>query len=319
MSAARARSAPASMASPGPGQVHKIAPYGGGLRLDSYLSRYLTERSRAQWQRLIESGTVTLNGRQVRPSARVAPEDRIEIKPVAAFALLEPDPAIPLDIVYEDASMVVINKPSGLVVHPAPGHQSGTLVHALLARFPELNDPTGSQRPGIVHRLDKDTSGLMVVGKTLEAVTALQRQMVAGSISKRYRILVLGEIEEDRAIIEVPIGRDQTNRQKMAARVDGRPARTEFRVLERFPGYTLVDASLPSGRTHQLRVHFAYIRHPVAGDRIYGSGRGPKELSRQFVHSHELALVSPATGEELRLTAELPPDLAQVLEGLRVP
>ncbi|HEY3115494.1 MAG TPA: RluA family pseudouridine synthase [Chloroflexota bacterium] len=296
--------------------IHRVAPWGEGQRLDAYLSRFLSERSRAQWQRLIETGIVTLNGLATRPSARLSPHDRLEIRPVAPAALLEPDPSILLDIVYEDPALVVINKPPGLVVHPAPGHQDGTLVHALLARFPALHDPSGQQRPGIIHRLDKDTSGLMVVGKTPEAVADVQGQMKLGQVEKHYLLLVTGEVPDDRAVIEVPIGRDRQHRQKMAARTDGRASRTEFRVLERFRGYTLVKADLASGRTHQLRVHFAYIRHPVAGDSVYGSGRGPEGLRRQFVHSAELSLTSPATGERLNLFCDLASDLAQVVANL---
>lgn len=297
--------------------IHRVAPWGEGQRLDAYLSRFLSERSRAQWQRLIETGVVTLNGLATRPSIRLSPHDRVEIRPVAPAALLKPDPTIPLDIVYEDAALVVINKPPGLVVHPAPGHEAGTLVHALLARFPSLQDPSGQHRPGIIHRLDKDTSGLMVVGKTPEAMADVQRQMKSGQVHKRYLLLLVGELEDDRAAIEVPIGRDRLHRQKMAARTDGRASRTEFQVLERFHGYTLVKADLASGRTHQLRVHFAYIRHPVAGDAVYGSGRGPDGLRRQFVHSAELSLTSPATSQHLDLACDVAPDLAQVLANLR--
>jgi 23S rRNA pseudouridine1911/1915/1917 synthase len=224
---------------------------------------------------------------------------------------------VAFDVVYADSAMVVVDKPAGLVVHPAPGHQTGTLVHGLLARFPELRDPTGEMRPGIVHRLDKDTSGLLVVGRTVEAVAALQREMQAGLVRKRYRLLVLGTIQEREGIIDVPIGRDRLNRQKMAARADGRPSRTEFQVLERLGTYTYLDAGLPSGRTHQLRVHFAYIGHPVAGDRTYGNGRGPAGLTRQFVHSYELTLRSPADGQERTFRSQLPADLACALAALR--
>ena len=294
-----------------------MPPHCAGMRLDAYLTQYLGERSRSEWQRLIEAGTVTLNGGIVRPATRLGVADQVEIGPLPAHALLEPDPSIPIDILYEDAAIVVVNKPAGLVVHPAPGNETGTLVHGLLARFPELADPTGQMRPGIIHRLDKETSGVMVIGKTPEAVAAVQRQMQAGQVRKRYRLLVLGTIEEDEGIIDAPIGRDRFNRQRMAVRPDGRPARTEFRVLERLPGYTYVEAGLPSGRTHQLRVHFAFIEHPVAGDRTYGRARAPLGLKRQFVHSRELTLVSPATREERTFVAELPSDLARALTGLR--
>lgn len=300
-----------------PREVHLVAPYGAKERIDAYLTRYVGQHSRSEWQRLIESGIVTLNGARARPSTRLAPGDRLEIRPVAPFALLQPDPSIMLDVVYEDPALIVINKPAGLVVHPAPGHQVGTLVHGLLARFPDLQDPSGLQRPGIIHRLDKDTSGLMVVGKTTEAMAAVQRAMQRGEVLKRYRLLVLGNLEEDRAIVEVPVGRDSAHRQRMAATPTGRPARTEFTVLERFGDYTLVEATLGSGRTHQLRVHFAYIRHPVAGDRTYGSRPGPASLTHQFVHACELGLVSPATGERLHFTATLPANLEGVLGSLR--
>ncbi|MEA2640194.1 MAG: rRNA synthase [Chloroflexota bacterium] len=300
-----------------PVTIHLVAPYGAGRRLDAYLGQYLPEHSRSEWQRLVENGSVTLNAQPTKAAARLQEGDRLEIRPVAAHALLEPDPTITLDVLHEDAAIVVLDKPAGLVVHPAPGHESGTLVHALLARFPELQDPTGQKRPGIVHRLDKDTSGVMVVGKTPEAVAFLQRQMQQGKIHKRYRLLVVGTIQEDEGIIEAPIGRDRVNRQKMAVRADGRTARTEFRVLERLPGFTYVDAGLPSGRTHQLRVHFGYIGHPVAGDRTYGRGRAPGRLERQFVHSHELTLTSPVGKTERTFVAELPPDLEAALAALR--
>ena len=298
------------------GTEHEVPPDGVGMRLDAYLVQHLGEHSRSEWQRLVEVGSVTLNGGAPKSAHRLASGDWVQIRPVAAYVNLEPDPTIVLHVLYEDAAIAVIDKPAGLVVHPAPGHASGTLVHALLARFPELIDPTGEKRPGIVHRLDKDTSGVMVVGKTPEAVAALQLQMQQGKMRKRYRLLVLGTIQENEGIIEVPIGRDRMHRQRMAVQPDGRAARTDFRVLERLPGYTYVEAGLPSGRTHQLRVHFAYIGHPVAGDRLYGRGRGPEGLDRQFVHSRELTLTSPATGAEQTYVAELPPVLADALESL---
>ncbi len=296
---------------------HDVAPYGAGMRLDAYLAQYLPEHSRSEWRRLIEAGGVAINGGETKPATRLAGGERLLIEPVAPHALLEPDPSIDIKVIYEDRAIVVIDKPAGLVVHPAPGNETGTLVHGLLARFPELHDPTGAMRPGIVHRLDKETSGVMVVGKTPAAVAALQRQMQANETRKRYRLLVHGPIEEDAGVIDAPIGRDRFNRQRMSVRADGRSARTEFQVLERFPGYTYVDAGLVSGRTHQLRVHFAYIEHPVAGDRTYGRRRPPEGLRRQFVHSRELTLTSPATKELRTFVAEIPAELAHVIEGLR--
>jgi len=299
-----------------PAEVIEVAPFGRGMRLDAYLARYHPERSRAEWQRMIETGALTLAGRALKPSTRLLGGERLRLVKPAATLTLEPEPAIPLDVVYEDESIVVINKPPGLVVHPAPGHERGTLVNALLARYPDLADPTGLRRPGIVHRLDKD-SGLMVVGKTAAAVSDLQRQMKRRETVKRYYLLVLGRIEEDRGEIDAPIGRDPFNRQKMAVRADGKEARTTFVVRERFRDYTLVEAELESGRTHQLRVHFAYIGHPVAGDPVYGSGRRPHGLTRQFVHAHYLALCSPATRTRHEFRVGLPPDLATPLRILR--
>lgn len=298
-------------------RLHLVPPYGTGIRLDAYLARYVGDRSRSEWQRLVEAGSVRLNGVAVRPAERLREGDRLDIDPIPSHAPLEPDPTIRLEVLYEDDAIAVIDKPAGLVVHPAPGNETGTLVNALLARFPDLRDPTGQRRPGIVHRLDKDTSGVMVIGKTLEAVAELQWQMQQANMRKRYRLLVAGTIQEDEGAIDAPIARDRFNRHRMAVRADGRPARTEFRVLERLPAYTYVDAALASGRTHQLRVHFAYIGHPVAGDRTYGRGRAPDGLGRQFVHSRELTLTSPATGREQTFIAELPPDLEAVLERLR--
>jgi 23S rRNA pseudouridine1911/1915/1917 synthase len=287
------------------------------MRLDAYLSHYLPEHSRSEWRRLIDAGGLRVNGAEAKPATRVNPGDRLAIDAIAPHALLEPDPTIELDVLYEDRALVVLDKPAGLVVHPAPGNETGTLVHGLLARFPELRDPTGEMRPGIVHRLDKETSGVMVVGKTPAAVAALQRQMQAGEMRKRYRLLVHGTIEEDAGVIDAPIGRDRFQRQRMAVRADGRSARTEFQVIERFPGYAYVDAGLVSGRTHQLRVHFAYIGHPVAGDRTYGRRRPPEGLARQFVHSRELTLTSPATKQQQIFVAEVPDELQRVIEGLR--
>jgi 23S rRNA pseudouridine1911/1915/1917 synthase len=302
---------------PGPAVAHAVPPYAAGMRLDSYLSRHVGEHSRAEWQRLIDAGIVLRNGRPAKAADRVEGTDQVLVQALAQQVLLDADPSIPLDVVYEDASIIVVNKTAGLVVHPAPGHESGTLVNALLARFPELSDPSGEQRPGIVHRLDKDTSGLLVVGRTPAAVASVQRQMQAGTVVKRYWLLVAGNLKEGEGLIDAPIARDARNRQRMAVRADGRPSRTRFRVAERFTAFTLVDAELGSGRTHQLRVHFAYIGHPVAADRVYGSGRRPPGLERQFVHAYHLALRSPATRRDVVLECPLPPDLAEPLASLR--
>jgi 23S rRNA pseudouridine1911/1915/1917 synthase len=213
--------------------------------------------------------------------------------------------------------MIVVDKPAGVVVHPAPGNERGTLVNGLLARFPELRDQDQNLRPGIVHRLDKDTSGLLVVGRTLAATANLQFQMQSRSTEKRYLLLVRGNIGEDEGLIDAPIARDLRNRQRMAVRLGGRGAQTRFTVLERFGDWTLVEALLLTGRTHQLRVHFISIGHPVAGDMTYGSNRKPPGLERQFVHARLLRLRSPHDDQEHVFVAELPPDLATTLDRLR--
>jgi 23S rRNA pseudouridine1911/1915/1917 synthase len=303
------------------GRLVIVPPFAAGDRLDGFLQRHggESDRSRSEWQRLIGEEAVLLNGLPSKPSQRVSEGDRVLIASAAARKLDLPDAdEVPFGVVYEDAAMIVVDKPAGLVVHPAPGNESGTLVNGLLARFPELRDDEGGLRPGIVHRLDKDTSGLMVVGRTLEAVADLQRQMAARSTEKRYRLLVLGNLDEDEGLVDRPIARDPKNRQRMSVQAGGRAAQTHFWVRERFGDWTLVEALLLTGRTHQLRVHFASIGHPVAGDTTYGPARRPVPgLHRQFLHSAFLKVRSPADKEEHEFTAELPPDLLAVLAKLR--
>ena len=296
-----------------------MPPFAAGDRLDGFLVRHGEEpdRSRAEWQKLIGLQSVLLNGRPSKPSERVSTGDRVEVLPMPAHLSLPAEEDVPFAVIYADPETVVLDKPAGVVVHPAPGNETGTLVNGLLARFPELRDVTGDQRPGIVHRLDKDTSGLMVVGRTATATADLQRQMQARTTEKRYLLLVQGNIAEDEGLIDAPIARDPRNRQRMAARREGRGAQTHFWVRERFGDFTLVEALLLTGRTHQLRVHFAHIGHPIAGDQTYGNGRAPSSLKRQFLHSHVLRLRSPHDRVERRFEAPLPPDLAGPLEALR--
>ncbi len=311
----RAPSAPVD----GAARIVIVPPFAAGDRLDGFLQRHgaVPDRSRAEWQKLIGLGAVLVNGRDSKPSYRVATGDRVRIAAPPKHVELLPAEDVPFEVVYTDPSMVVLDKPAGVVVHPAPGNESGTLVHGLLARFPELRDETGDLRPGIVHRLDKDTSGLMVIGRTAAATANLQAQMKERSTEKRYLLLVLGTISEDEGLIDAPIGRDLKNRQRMSVRASGRPSQTRFYVRERFGDYTFVEALLLTGRTHQLRVHFASIGHPVAGDHTYGPGRGPDTLKRQFVHSHSLRIRSPHDGKERTFVAKLPATLVEPLEGLR--
>jgi 23S rRNA pseudouridine1911/1915/1917 synthase len=287
-----------------------------GTRLDRYVADQLPDLSRGTVQGLIESGRVRVDGRQRKPKFRMTPGEvvSVEIPPPRIDEIL-PDP-IPLAIVYEDADVIVVDKPAGMVVHPAPGHQRGTLANALLAHVPGIS-VGGSQRPGIVHRLDKDTSGLIVAAKTDRGRTSLVSQWEDRAVEKTYLALVSGSTEDEEAIIDAPIGRDPKNRQRMAVVRSGRPAVTRFHVVERFPDTTLLEVSIETGRTHQIRVHLAFIGHPIVGDHVYGRTRLTEpQLDRQFLHASALAFQLP-DGAALRLEAPLPGDLQEVLEELR--
>ena len=287
-----------------------------GTRLDRYVADQLPDLSRGTVQGLIESGRVRVDGQQRKPKFRMTPGEVVSVEiPLPQVDEIQPDP-IALSIVYEDADVIVVDKPAGMVVHPAPGHPRGTLANALLAHVPGIS-VGGSQRPGIVHRLDKDTSGLIVAAKTDRGRTALVTQWESRSVEKTYLALVSGSVADEEAIIDAPIGRDPKNRQRMAVVRSGRPAVTQFRVVERFPDATLLEVSIETGRTHQIRVHLAFIGHPVVGDHVYGRARltGP-QLDRQFLHASALGIRLP-NGEALRLEAPLPDDLRAVLEELR--
>jgi 23S rRNA pseudouridine1911/1915/1917 synthase len=287
-----------------------------GARLDRYVADQLPDLSRGTVQTLIESGRVLVDGQQRKPKFRMTPGEvvSVDIPPPQIDEIL-PDP-IPLAVVYEDPDVIVVNKPAGMVVHPAPGHPRGTLANALLAHAPGIS-VGGSQRAGIVHRLDKDTSGLIVAAKTDRGRTALISQWEDRSVAKTYLALVVGSVADEEATIDAPIGRDPKNRQRMAVLRPGRPAVTRFHVVERFPNVTLLKVSIETGRTHQIRVHLAFIGHPIVGDPLYGKPhpKGPR-LDRQFLHASELAFQLPG-GAALRLEASLPDDLAAVLEQLR--
>ena len=282
-----------------------------GLRLDRFVADAWSELTRSAVQRLISAGLVTVNERPTRASYRVSTGDRVVVDiPAPAPTEIEPE-AIPLDIVYEDPDVLVINKPAGLVVHPGPGHATSTLVHAVLAMNVEL-DVSNSQRPGIVHRLDKDTSGLMVVAKNDRAQRSLSEQIKNRETAKEYLALVQGHLSPQQGVIDAPIGRDPRNRKRMAVVTTGRPARTQFKVLEHLEGYDLLLVRLETGRTHQIRVHLASLGHPVAGDRVYGPSRMPPGLDRQFLHSYRLGFALPSDGYR-EFTAPLPEDLRRVL------
>ncbi len=301
------------------GSQFVVAPDEVGERLDRYVAQHMPELSRAAVQRLIAAGEITVNHAPAKASYRLEEGDLVEVMlPPPAAAKPEPQP-IPLDIVYEDDCLVVLNKPAGLVVHPAHGHAAGTLLNALLARYPELRAwPPEEGWPGLVHRLDRDTSGLLVVARTPEARAALRAQFRARTVHKIYLALVIGQPRLERARIEAPIGRDPHERKRMAVVSEGgREASTEYRVLERLGDYALLEVQPETGRTHQIRVHLAAIGHPVVGDRVYGPARQRLALGRLFLHAARLTFRHPATGGEMTFTAPLPAELEAVLERLR--
>ena len=287
-----------------------------GMRLDRFVADRLPDLSRSMVQQLIDAGHVLVDEQRRKPKFRMTPGEVVTVEiPPPLDDEIQPDP-IPLTIVHEDVDVIVIDKPAGMVVHPAPGHARGTLANALLAHAPGIA-VGGSHRPGIVHRLDKETSGLIVAAKTDRGRAALVSQWAEQAVEKRYLTLVVGVITEDEATIDAPIGRDPKHRQRMAVVRSGRPAVTHFRVLERFRNATLLEVTIETGRTHQIRVHLAFIGHPVVGDPVYGrSSAVAPELGRQFLHASELAFALPG-GTPVRFASPLPADLQRVLDNLR--
>ncbi|MBX5448444.1 RluA family pseudouridine synthase [Thermogemmatispora sp.] len=295
---------------------HQVGPEEAHQRLDRYVQRLLTPLSRTAVQRLIEEGAVRVNGEQEKAGYTLRAGDVVEILWQLPQRATEVVPrALPLEIVYEDDDLLVVNKAAGMVVHPAPGHEDDTLVNALLAYRPQLREVGSGERPGLVHRLDKDTSGLLLVAKHQQALTALAEMMQRRQIHKRYLALVVGQVPLEQGTIEAPIGRDPRNRQLMTVTAHhSREARTHFRVVRRFSRHTLLSVEPETGRTHQIRVHLKAIGYPVAGDPVYGSSshRLPG-LTRQFLHAAQLVLPHPMTGVTLKLEAPLPADLQNVL------
>lgn len=286
-----------------------------GQRLDTYVASLLSQMSRSQVQRLIQDGLVLVNGSPARPSTRIKYGDSVHIEAVPKGLEENPLPEkLPLEIVYEDQNVIVVDKPPGLTVHPAPGHPRGTLVNALLARYPELEAVGESSRPGLVHRLDADTSGLMVVARSPSSYADLNRQLKEHSFTKVYLALVKGRPQPAEGVIDAPIARNPRSRQKMGIVEGGRASLTEYRTIEALDGFTLLEVRPKTGRTHQIRVHMAAISHPVAGDAKYG-GRA-KFLRRQFLHACKLGFFLPSTGEPVEFASRLPPDLREALDYL---
>jgi len=284
-------------------------------RLDRFISGKAS-LSRSYARKLIDDGNVTIDGRPGKASLKLDPGDIVTvILPPPAPTSPEPED-LPLKIVYEDADLLVIDKPAGLTVHPAPGHPSGTLVNAVLAHVPDLPGINGSLRPGIVHRLDKDTSGLIVVAKTDAAEKSLSQQIRGRTATKVYLALVEGKLSPEEGVIEAPIGRDPAHRKQMAVTAGGRESRTRYRVLRHLNSHTYVEVVLETGRTHQIRVHFAAIGYPVLGDAVYGTAS--PLLKRQFLHAHRLGFKLPGSGRYVEFESSLPPDLQTVLDELSV-
>lgn len=286
-----------------------------GKRFDAYLAQEL-ELSRAFAKQLIEEAHAVVNERPVKPNYRLKEGDQIRVELTAQEELRAVPEDIPLDILYEDKDIIVINKPRGMVVHPAPGNPDGTLVNALLYHCRgELSGINGIIRPGIVHRLDKDTSGVMVAAKTDEAHHGLAAQIKAHTAHRTYWALVHGNIVEDRGIVDAPLGRHPKDRIKMAVVAKGgREAVTHFHVLKRYGDLTWVECKLETGRTHQIRVHMAYIQHPVVNDPLYGYKKDHFPIEGQALHSHSLDLVHPVTGENMHFEAPAPADFLACLE-----
>lgn len=291
-----------------------------GARIDRLLSEQIPGLSRSFLQKLIKEGQVQVNGRPVKANYRTADQDVIRVDiPEAAEPEIEPE-NIPLDILYEDNDLLVVNKPKGMVVHPCPGHYSQTLVNALMYHCQgSLSGINGVMRPGIVHRIDQNTTGSLVVCKTDLAHAGLAEQLKVHSITRRYRAIVHGVIREDEGTIEGAIGRHPTDRKKMAINEkNGKPAVTHFRVLERFSGFTYVECALETGRTHQIRVHMSSRRHPILGDDVYGPAKCPiKGLQGQTLHAMVLGFVHPRTGEYMEFTAPLPRYMEELLQKFR--
>jgi 23S rRNA pseudouridine1911/1915/1917 synthase len=293
---------------------YRLQPETSGVRLDRFISESCPELSRTRAQKLIADGFITVNGATVKAGQKLVAGDKVAVViPPEPPSPLSPE-AIPLDIIYEDNDLLVVDKPAGMAVHPAPGHPGHTLVNAVLARLTDLPDEDGNLRPGIVHRLDKDTSGIILVAKNRVAQADLAAQFKSRTVSKTYLVLIRGRLTPENGIIEAAIGRDPKNRQRMAVVTRGQEARTAYRVIRYVGGYSLLEIKPETGRTHQIRVHLAAIGYPVAGDATYGV-KVPG-LARQFLHASHLGLRLPSSGEYLEFESPLPPDLEGALETL---
>lgn len=297
----------------------KIENVTGGKRLDVFLAEALCDLTRSRIQKLIAEGCITVNGGVVRANYKLRDEDVVEVEiPEAKETQIQAE-SISLDIVYEDEHMLVVNKPQGMVVHPAAGNYSGTLVNALMAHCGHnLSGINGEIRPGILHRIDKDTSGLLMVAKNDRAHLGLSEQIKEHSLTREYLALVHGRIKEDSGTIDAPIGRDEKDRKKMTiTQKNSKDAVTHFFVLERFDKYTFIRCRLETGRTHQIRVHMSKKGHPIVGDPVYGTKKEEFKLNGQLLHAHMIGYIHPVTGEYMEFSRPVPEYFEEVLEKLR--
>lgn len=288
-----------------------------GKRLDSYISDNMDKISRSFAQKLIENQQVTINGKNEKASYKVCVGDKVQVDvPEAQDTKLKAQD-IPVEVVYEDKDIIVVNKPKGMVVHPANGNPDGTLVNAILAMCKDsLSGIGGEIRPGIVHRLDKDTSGLLIIAKNDEAHVKMSKQIQDRLVTKKYIALVKGVVKDDEATIDMPIARSKVDRKKMAVDKDGKQAVTHFKVIKRYKRYTLLKIKIDTGRTHQIRVHMAKIGYPVVGDMVYSNGRNEFGVEGQMLHAKSLEFSHPITGKKMHLEAPLPEYFTKVLEEL---
>jgi 23S rRNA pseudouridine1911/1915/1917 synthase len=295
-----------------------VEPEQEGIRIDQFLAQKNTDISRSRIQKLIEQGNITVHGKQVKPNYKVRQGDLVRLE-IPEPVMLDVRPEnIDIEILYEDGDIAVVNKPQGMVVHPAAGNYSGTLVNALMARCSSLSTINGVIRPGIVHRIDKDTSGVLIIAKNDASHHSLAEQIKVHSVKRIYYAIVEGVIKQDSGTVDAPLGRHPVERKKMAVVAkNGRRAVTHYRVIERFKRNTLIEARLETGRTHQIRVHMAYIGHPLVGDPVYGYKKQRFNLKGQALHAKTLGVIHPSTGEYMEFTTPLPEYFQKLVENLR--
>ena len=287
------------------------------IRLDKVITMLNPELSRSMIQKMLDDGNIIVNGKQEKASYKTKLNDKIEVEEVVAKEIELRAQDIPVDVIFEDADIIVVNKPKGMVVHPANGNPDGTLVNAIMNICKDsLSGIGGEIRPGIVHRIDKDTSGLLIIAKNDKAHINLSEQIKNREITKKYVAVVRGVIKENNATIDMPIGRSDKDRKKMAVRKDGKNAVTHFDVIKRYNGYTYLDIKIDTGRTHQIRVHLAEIGYPIVGDAVYSNGKNPFGVEGQMLHAKSLEFKHPTTGKILKLEAHIPEYFKEVLNKL---